>query len=231
MRKSLVLMIVCLALMGVGVSAKAVVSDEFGGSDKGNQGKGQLKITASDDVVVTIDSTTTGTSTEATTTPKVNRNEERKGNQEGVANQPDQPWPPAKVFVIPEGVEVNGVWVKVTSTTTGSTTEYKMKRALPAFWNELRKSFMASSTGDGENGTTTASTTSPVMTKVELEIKDGAPAYVVTLTETAKFFGFIPMKLTREVEISVENEEVTKIKQPWYSFLFKKTNLKKFRLN
>lgn len=207
-----------LLTLGLTVSAEAVISDEFGGG-KGNQNEPKQEQESNQNrnkVEVT-----------ATVTPQVER--ERENNNDDKEKPRDfvtKPWADTMEVTVDEGlvaprvsaenISIQGNKLLVTSSTTGSTTEYRMKTALPAFINQLTKTWRK------EGATTT-------IESFEIKVEDDKPVYEVSLTETGKLFGLIPLKLHRTAVISTETEEVKEVKQPWYSFLVRKLNLFKLQ--
>ena len=221
--KKVGLVFAVLLALGLAVSAKAVISDEFGGAKKDQSVQQQEKEESKNRNQNMIEAT-------ATVTPEREMERKENGNEkprdfvtkprletvgtttevvvdEG-ANVP--------LRILAEGVSFQGNKLLVTSSTTGSTTEYRMKTALPAFVNQLTKTWRK------EGATTT-------IESFEIKVEDDKPVYEVSLTETGKLFGLIPLKLHRTAVISTETEEVKEVKQPWYSFLVRKLNLSKLQ--
>lgn len=117
-----------------------------------------------------------------------------------------------KILTLDPQLKVVGTKVLFSSSSTGSTTEFKMKTAMPAFFNGLVRAL-------SKEG---ASTT---IEKLDLKMVDGKLAYEVEATEPIKVFGLIPLKIDTKIIVDAEKEEVTGVKRPWYSFIATKANL------
>ena len=218
--KKVIVLLTLLFLVGVSVhQTKAVVSEEFGG--------GKIKQVVSPKLIpegvgIKVQGEARFSPVDRSATATVNREEVRNRGEEERIREENRFFASSTSIVIEDGqtvevrgwngFEVQGTRLRVMSSTTGSTTEYRLKSALPSLVNQLTRTWR-------ENG---ASTT---VQGLEIKIEEGEPVYEVTFTEGAKLFGFIPLKLTRTAIVSSETEEIKDVKQPWYSFLVRKLNL------
>lgn len=220
--KKIIVLLTLLFLAGVSAQAEAVISEEFGG---GKAKPAQAPKTAPNGLearaqgeprIVHPTSAPTGTTT---------RDFERRDDfrKERPTTSPTTTeiifdgMPKIKVKGPGETIRLHGDKLFVLSSTTGSTTEYRLKSALPSFINQLARTWRKEG----------ASTT---IKSFEIKIEDGKPIYEVTFDEAAKLFGFIPLKLNRTAVISSDTEKVDDVKQPWYSFLVRKMNLFNHRI-
>lgn len=122
-----------------------------------------------------------------------------------------------KIFVLDSQMTMQGTKVLFSSSSTGSTTEFKMKMALPAFFNGLTRALNR----DG------ASTT---INKLDLKVVDGKLTYEAEASESVRLLGLIPLKVNTKIIIDAEKEKVVGVNRPWYSFLASKANLSDLKL-
>lgn len=220
MKKTVLMLTLALVLtLGLTVSVKAVVSEEFGGNKSNqNESKPEQEINQNENKQKS--------ETTVTTMPELEREGESNNNDK------DKPlaaelWtdtmeiavdggslPPVKVSA--ENVSIQGNKLLFFSSSTGLVNEYQMKTALPAFVNQLVKAWRK------EGATTT-------IENFEIRIEEDKPIYEVSVVETGKLLGFIPLKLERKAVISATTEEIEEVKQPWYSFLVRRLNLFKIQ--
>lgn len=108
-----------------------------------------------------------------------------------------------------DGLQIQGTTITITGSSTGSTTEFKMKTALPAFYNRLELALRKQNASSS-------------IEELELKVVDDQPIYEASLIEAGKLFGLIPLKVKTTATINVENNEIEQVKKPWYSFLVTK---------
>lgn len=221
----LTFLVVCFLVLGPAIVVEAVISDEFGG------GKSEQSMPV-------------GTSAGLTREENRNRNEnafdaadtmssaagekEQARETERKHERAEEAWisvtgDTAEVIsdeglrvplkISDENISLEGNKLLI-GNSSGVMTECQTKTALPTFVNQLAKTWRQS------EGSATLET-------FEIKIEDGQPVYEVSLSETSKLFGLIPIKLRRVVIISTETEEIVRVKQPWYAFMARKLNLSK----
>lgn len=60
-----------------------------------------------------------------------------------------------------------------------------------------------------------------------LGVENQKAVYKITITEPAKLFGLIPIKLSTKLVVPAATNKIEQIQRPWYSFLATKTSLSK----
>lgn len=140
-----------------------------------------------------------------------------EGEINALSPQPDPPGRLEKIFSINSDLEIQGTKVTFFSSSTGTTTEFKMKTALPAFYEGLTRALRKSG----------ASTT---IDKLKLKMVDGKLAYEAETIEPVKLFGLIPLKVNTKIIIDAEKEKVVGVNRPWYSAVATKANLSGLKL-
>ncbi|MFA5736718.1 MAG: hypothetical protein WCX70_00910 [Candidatus Paceibacterota bacterium] len=211
---------ILLGVFGVTITAKAVISDEFGGSKEILQEQEKNKNYNENAFDVNVSSVLEREMEKEENTKKIKENNFTAKSQLRMTDTAIEVVTEEGFRVplqIPTGnIDVQGNKFLITSSSTGSTSEYQMKTALPAFVNQLVKSWRK------ENSSTT-------LEVFEIKVEEDKLVYEVSLAETGKLFGLIPLRLHRTVIISTEAEVVEEVKQPWYSFLVRKLNLSKIQ--